>query len=392
MDESPTHIPTGATPQSSRTWGADAASQLALLTIPADQVAQQPLASRSDARMLVYRLGATPSIEDSLIRTLPQRLPQGSVLILNDTQVIPARVPIQTGRGRRGEVFLLRPDLTSGAGRQLVLGFPKRKILDAGHVIFPDGQSGAASPCDSTDLNPSGLAFWVDLPVLGKDLLSWLDQVGKIPLPPYIDRPPSSLDSSRYQTTFARHLGSVAAPTAGLHFSQTLLHQLQRGGIIVKFITLHVGGGTFLPMRSRDPTQHSMHPEAYCVPEETRQAVRSARLEGRPVIAVGTTTFRCIEDYDLRSGFEDGAHSTNSVWHETSLFLYPRDTIYCSRILSGLITNFHQPDSTLILLVASLIGTRETLTMYQHAIDRGYRFFSYGDANYLDFASVALSS
>jgi S-adenosylmethionine:tRNA ribosyltransferase-isomerase len=219
----------------------------------------------------------------------------------------------------------------------------------------------------------------------------WIDQWGIIPLPPYIHRDQikpavESPDRLSYQTVFAKDRGSVAAPTAGLHFSQQLLDQLSEKGINLRFLSLHVGAGTFLPVKSDSIENHTMHHESFMVPRQTLQDIFQAKQNGSPVIAVGTTSLRSLEDlYRKGDGDTDKILNLGNQWHETNLFLYPKhkEDRYTPWMIDGLITNFHQPKSTLFMLISLLLGLENAMNFYQFAFDKQFRLFSYGDSSLL---------
>lgn len=325
--------------------------------LPQELIAQYPLEERDKARlMVVFR--EPFRIEHRIFRNLPEYLRPGDVLVLNMTRVIKARLfarRADTGgkvellitrklEGRRFEA-LATPGRRARPGTLLRVGNFRLKVLDR----MPEGRR-MVELLDEVDPD------------------RFLEEAGVPPLPPYIKRPPMPRDEEWYQTVYARVSGSIAAPTAGLHFTPRLLQELEAQGVIIRYLVLHVGVGTFQPVRTEDVTQHQMEAEYYEIPPETQNAVREAKAEGRRVILVGTTVTRAMETWALGEGPASG-------W--TSLFIYPG---YRFRVLDGLITNFHLPRSTPLLLVAALLGRENLLRAYREAIAQRYRFFSYGDA------------
>lgn len=342
--------------------------------LPADRIAMEPMTDRHAARLLVR--SAAGQLRHEHIGGLPGLLPPGTLLIVNDSRVIPARTMGRTRTGAQAEIFLLEP-LDAAGQEWKALGKPFRKLARGATVDLPgDGQIVVLDA--GNDSGQPWLRVRFQSPATG--VLSWLDRWGTIPLPPYItrDRPPeagTSRDARNYQTVYAREKGSVAAPTAGLHFTPALLDQLRSAGIGLAGVTLHVGSGTFLPVKAADPDQHAMHDERFLVPAGTLTAIRQARQEKRPVVAVGTTALRSLEALALENGAPD-------QWHRTNLFIRARhrDERYHPRLVDGLLTNFHQPESTLFMLICALLGFDKAHAVYRTAVEENYRFFSYGDA------------
>ncbi|HZH44421.1 MAG TPA: tRNA preQ1(34) S-adenosylmethionine ribosyltransferase-isomerase QueA [Lysobacter sp.] len=326
--------------------------------LPPELIAQEPLPDRASSRLLVVPPGAAP-FEDRVFRELPALLSPGDLLVFNDTRVIPARLYGQKATGGRVEILIER--LLGGYEARAQIGASKspkpgsRIALDAGgeaEVIERDGEF-------------YRLRFDVE-----ESLEQWLLHAGQLPLPPYIQRAPGESDAERYQTVFARQPGAVAAPTAGLHFDQPLLETLRERGIEFGHVTLHVGAGTFQPVRVDDLSQHQMHSEWLNVGAELVEQVRRTRAQGGRVIAVGTTVVRALE-----TAMRDG--ELQPFAGETQLFIFPG---YRIRAIDALITNFHLPQSTLLMLVSAFAGRERVLSAYRHAVDARYRFFSYGDA------------
>jgi S-adenosylmethionine:tRNA ribosyltransferase-isomerase len=326
--------------------------------LPADLIAQVPLPERSASRLLMVP-PAPAAFEDRVVRDLPELLQPGDLLIFNDTRVIPARLFGQKTSGGRVEILIERllPDNEAraqvGASKTPKPG--SRIVLDAGgeaEVLGRDGEF-------------YHLRFHVD-----EGLESWLLHAGRLPLPPYIRREPGQDDLERYQTVFAKEVGAVAAPTAGLHFDAPLLEALRARGVEFGQVTLHVGAGTFQPMRAEDVREHRMHSEWLNVGAELVAQVRRIRERGGRVIAVGTTVVRALE-----SAMRDG--DLQPFAGETQIFIFPG---YRIRSVDAMLTNFHLPESTLLMLVSAFAGKDRVFAAYAHAVREQYRFFSYGDA------------
>ncbi len=327
--------------------------------LPPELIAQAPLAERSASRLLHVPPGDA-ALEDRHVRDLPSLLRAGDLLVFNDTRVIPARLFGAKATGGRVEILIER--LLPGAEARVQLGVSKppqvgsRIALDAGGEaeVLARGEDGFWQ-----------LRFHVD-----GALEDWLQEAGQLPLPPYIERRPDKADAERYQTVFAREAGAVAAPTAGLHFDAPLLEALRARGIETGHITLHVGAGTFQPVRVDDVQSHRMHSEWINVGEGLVEQVRRTRAAGGRVVAVGTTVVRALE-----SALVDGELRPFSG--DTSIFIYPG---YRLRSIDALMTNFHLPESTLLMLVSAFAGKARIFAAYEHAVRQRYRFFSYGDA------------
>ena len=327
--------------------------------LPEELIAQSPLPDRSASRLLVLpRYEGSPT--HGTFRDLPRYLSPGDLLVLNDSRVLPARLIGRRETGGRCELLLLHP---RGDDCWQVLGKPARKLPVGSRITFGDGEMTAVvlekGEAGELTVRFSYSGEWEER----------LSQLGKVPLPPYIRRQVD--DPERYQTVYARHEGSVAAPTAGLHFTQELLQELQGRGVAIAYLTLHVGVGTFRPVQVENIEEHRMHAEYYHVPEETARAVSEARRRGGRVVAVGTTVTRTLES----CAAPDGTVRPGSGWSD--LFIYPG---YRFKVIDGLLTNFHLPGSTLLMLVSAFAGRERVLQAYQEAIERRYRFFSFGDA------------
>ena len=328
--------------------------------LPSELIAQQPPAERIGSRLLRLSRGG---VSDHAFAELPNLLSPGDVLVFNDTRVIKARLHGAKDSGGRAELLVER-------------------VLDE-HVALAQIRA-SKPPREGTRLRLAGA---LDATVLGRDddlfrvrfegpdsVLVALERHGEVPLPPYITHSPDSTDERRYQTVYAREPGAVAAPTAGLHFDEPLLDRLRERGVTLAFLTLHVGAGTFQPVRVRDVADHRMHSEWYEIRPETAAAVARARAGGRAVVAVGTTSLRALESAARDGGVVAGCG-------ETELFITPG---YQFRVVDRLVTNFHLPKSTLLMLVSAFAGIERVRAAYRHAIERRYRFFSYGDAMLVD--------
>lgn len=336
--------------------------------LPKELIAQQPIEKRDQSRLLVYnRSGKT--ITHKVFSHLPSLLKAGDVLVLNNTRVFRNRLfGTRAKTGGKIEVFLLEPPCTS-----VVRAITKSggKLCDGEIISFADRHI-ECKILSSDELGERLLEFNIS----STELSSFLRSSADVPLPPYISRPEGStrLDESRYQTVYAERDGAVAAPTAGFHFTPQLLDQLAGMGVKKVFVTLHVGRGTFEPVRTNDISQHVMHSESYELTDESAKAINLARENGSRVIAVGTTSVRVLES----AADSDGRLCTRSG--STDIFIYPP---YKFKVCDALLTNFHLPKSTLLMLVSAFAGRDEILRAYSEAVKLRYRFFSYGDAMFL---------
>jgi S-adenosylmethionine:tRNA ribosyltransferase-isomerase len=381
--------------------------------LPESSIAWYPLAERDASRLLVYRAGV---ISETSYREIADALPEGSLLVFNNTRVVEARIVFQKPSGGKVEVFCLEPTAEYGgmAAAMAQTGKVRWKCLIGGASKWKAGQVLVKNIGDvgleARYLEKQGDSFLIELTWRPATLsfAELLHRAGSIPLPPYIHRAPDASDAERYQTVYARNEGSVAAPTAGLHFTGAVLDSLKPRGIGQLFVTLHVGAGTFLPVKSATLGQHVMHSEYIAVTREAIVALQQAGIAGRPVIAVGTTSARTIESlywlgvkalsgrselavhqwdaYQEPGGVEPAAalaalldwmerQGVSTLFTTTQLLITPG---YQWKLAGGLITNFHQPESTLLLLVASLAG-EDWRSIYQYALEHGFRFLSYGD-------------
>ncbi len=319
-------------------------------TLPEELIAQEPLAERSASRMLVVDR-ASGSWHDRAFTDFPQYLSPGDCLILNQSRVFPSRLFGVRERGSgRVEIFLVKPTGTDGATYQALVR-PGRKMLKGERVII--GPELRAEVLDQGEFGERTVRLEAD-----GDLFEVLERVGHIPLPPYIRRPDTPADRERYQTVFAQERGSVAAPTAGLHFTPEILDACRARGVDVATVTLHVGLGTFQPLHTEILEDVHLHSESFSVPPETIAAMDRARR----VVAVGTTSVRAIE--------------SDPAQKETDIFISPGFSFHRT---GALLTNFHLPKSSLLLLVSALAGRELILSAYRHAVEEKYRFFSYGD-------------
>lgn len=327
--------------------------------LPAELIAQTAPAERSKSRLLCADKQNPAIFHDRVFAELPDHLSAGDLLVFNDTQVIKARLFGQKQSGGAVEVLVER--LTSSCSA--LCQIRASKSPQPGSLLLLQG--------GLTVTIKQRIAPFFEL-VFPGEVLPLLEQHGQLPLPPYIQHAAQTVDEQRYQTIYARHPGAVAAPTAGLHFDQKLLEKLHAKGIQTAFLTLHVGAGTFTPVRTEDVREHKMHSEHYEISQELVDAVQATRNRGKQVIAVGTTTLRALEacaqlhQGELRAGPA-----------QTDIFIQPG---FCFQIVDRLITNFHLPKSTLLILVSAFAGYDMIRAAYRHAIAQRYRFFSYGDA------------
>lgn len=327
--------------------------------LPEALIAQYPLTERSDSRLLVYD-AAKNHHEHHVFKNITSHLDVGDLLVMNDSEVFPARFYGHKVSGGKVEFLIER-------------------ITGVDSFLAHIKASKSPKPSARIDLD---LNWWVDIVEKHEELYQcqlngaihqMLSQVGHMPLPPYITRPDEPLDLTRYQTIYAKHQGSVAAPTAGLHFDEQVMNALKLKGVKVAYLTLHVGAGTFRPVRTECITDHKMHFERFTVTEEVCSLIYETRQAGKRVIAVGTTTLRSLESAAALGELKP-------CERETDIFIYPG---FSFRVCDGLVTNFHLPESTLLMLVSAFIGHPQAMALYQIAIDEGYRFFSYGDASLL---------
>jgi S-adenosylmethionine:tRNA ribosyltransferase-isomerase len=351
--------------------------------LPQEQIAQRPLDHREASRLLLLsRFSGV--FEDRLFTEFPSLLRGDELVVFNNARVIPARLfgkrsgvhsqppPRATKLEHltgKVEIFLTR-ELDSETWEALVR--PGRKMQVGEKVLFGEGELEA----EILSRGPLGLRRLRFLSHDQNSISQHFERLGHVPLPPYIERADETSDRERYQTVFAKRPGAIAAPTAGLHFSTEILDRIRARGVEICELTLHVGLGTFQPIHSETLEGHVMHSEGYEMPEETAERIQVARDAGRPIVAVGTTVVRALEDAAQRAAEAGSANLVLSGKAEASLFIVPG---FRFRVVEGLLTNFHLPRSTLLALVCAFAGRERVLAAYKHAVEAGYRFYSYGD-------------
>lgn len=328
--------------------------------LPPELIAQEPVRARGTSRLLVLDR-STGEHHHRAVADIRDFVAPGSVMVFNNSRVRKARVYARATDSDREQEFLLvkrrDPD------RWLAIGRNSRKLTVGKRFTFSDGTVGEITAAEDPYRE---LHFDRDIDD------TWLEAHGHVPLPPYINREDTKVDAERYQTVYARTMGSIAAPTAGLHFTPELLDELRSHGVTVSFVTLHVGIGTFLPVRTEQIEDHEMHEEEYHVSPETAADIAAARAQGHPVVAVGTTSVRTLE-----SAWDPEQAEVRPGQGRTNLFIYPG---YSYRVVDHMFTNFHTPESTLLAMVSAFAGRERIMHAYREAVARKYRFFSYGDA------------
>jgi S-adenosylmethionine:tRNA ribosyltransferase-isomerase len=334
--------------------------------LPDDLIARHPAARRSDSRLL-HLDGRDGALADLRFVDLPRLLRAGDLLVFNDTRVIPARLHGHKATG--GKVELLLERVVGGERALVQLRSSKPPAIDS-RLHFDGGVQATVASREGD--------FW--LLDFGTDPAAVFEQYGEMPLPPYLRREAEDFDRDRYQTVYARVPGAVAAPTAGLHFDHALLEACERAGVSKTHVTLHVGAGTFQPVRVDNPREHRMHAELTEVAQAACEAIAACRARGGRVVAVGTTAVRALESAAQGGGLAP-------FKGDTRLFITPGDRF---RVVDALVTNFHLPESTLLMLVSAFAGTAHVLAAYRHAVARRYRFFSYGDAMFVEPDPAAL--
>ena len=331
--------------------------------LPNDLIAQHPLANRTDSRLLELRPDVDQHVQlvDRQFREILDLVKPGDLLVFNDTKVIPARLH---GKKETGGLVELLIERISGE-QQAWVQVRASKVPKTGSIVHIHNQAGETF--DVEMIGYDGRFYEVRFP---ENVFALLERFGELPLPPYIEHQPDGEDAQRYQTVVAKNPGAVAAPTAGLHFDESILQQLRGVGVNHATVTLHVGAGTFTPVREEDLSKHKMHYEWFSIPESTLRAIEKTKHSGGRIIAVGTTSLRALESQAI-SGQSSG---------ETNLFITPG---FQFKTVDCLLTNFHLPKSTLLMLVSAFAGVDNIRAAYQHAIQQQYRFFSYGDAMFL---------
>lgn len=328
--------------------------------LPKELIAQTPAEPRDSCRLLILDK-TTGAYTHQTFRAILDEIRPGDLFVFNNTKVIPARLRGTRSTGGKVEMLLLTP---KGNDLWEVLVNPGKKALPGEIITFSSHMS--CKVLEKTEFGGRVVHFQYD-----QDWDRLLDELGEMPTPPYIHE--KLEDKTQYQTVYAQYKGSAAAPTAGLHFTPELLEEMKKRGAELRFVTLHVGIGTFRPVAEENIEDHEMHREWYTISEETASAVNAARKEGRRVIAVGTTSVRTLE-----SAGQSGAVAAGSSW--TQLYIYPG---YTWKIVDAIVTNFHLPESTLIMMMASFAGKEHILTAYAEAVRQKYRFFSFGDAMFI---------
>lgn len=341
--------------------------------LPDNLIARYPTPERTASRLLKLD-GNTGALTDQHFPDLLEDIQAGDLLIFNNTRVIPARLYGRKSSGGKLEVLVervldehrcsahIRASKAPKEGAEIILGEDKLGEGNGFHAIMT-ARHGALFELQFSATQP---------------LFDLLQQAGHMPLPPYIDRPDEDADQERYQTVYSKVLGAVAAPTAGLHFDNAMLEKLSEKGVQTAFVTLHVGAGTFQPVRVENILDHQMHAEYAEVSEEVVEKILSTKAAGKRVIAIGTTSVRSIES--AAQAAEQSGKLIAPFFSDTQIFLYPGKTF---KVVDALVTNFHLPESTLIMLVSAFAGYRHTMQAYQHAVANQYRFFSYGDAMFI---------
>lgn len=331
--------------------------------LPQELIAQVPIKNRDESRLLILDR-STQTLEDKIFRDIIDYLDPGDCLVRNNTKVIPARLYGKKDTGANVEFVLLK-NIEGDIWEAMVR--PGNKLHIGAKVIFGDGLL-TAEILDTTEDGTRKVKFTYD--GIFNEIL---DQIGLMPLPPYIHE--SLKDNDRYQTVYAKYEGSAAAPTAGLHFTPELLKKIEEKGIDIANVTLHVGIGTFRPVKETNIEDHHMHTEHYYIKQEDADKINKAKLAGKRVIAVGTTSCRTLETIaDPKTGM------VNACEGDTGIYIYPGYKFKC---IDGLITNFHLPESTLIMLVSAFAGKDYIMKAYKHAVDEKYKFFSFGDAMFI---------
>ena len=342
--------------------------------LPSELIARYPTKERTASRLL-YLNGNTGEFADQHFTDLLEHLNEGDLLVFNNTRVIPARLYGRKLSGGKVEALLER---VLDEHRCLAHVRASKAPKEGTVLVFGEDKLGEGNGLTATMTERHDTLF--ELQFEGEEsLFNLLQQAGHMPLPPYIDRPDEDADQERYQTVYSKVLGAVAAPTAGLHFDQNLLAKLKEKGVNTAFVTLHVGAGTFQPVRVENILDHKMHAEYAEVSQDVVDQILQTKANGKRVIAVGTTSVRSIES--AAQAVKNADSLIEPFFSDTSIFIYPGKTF---KVVDALVTNFHLPESTLIMLVSAFAGYRTTMNAYAHAVIEKYRFFSYGDAMFIE--------
>lgn len=342
--------------------------------LPSELIARYPTKERTASRLL-YLNGNTGEFADQHFTDLLEHLNEGDLLVFNNTRVIPARLYGRKLSGGKVEALVER---VLDEHRCLAHVRASKAPKEGTVLVFGEDKLGEGNGLTATMTERHDTLF--ELQFEGEEsLFNLLQQAGHMPLPPYIDRPDEDADQERYQTVYSKVLGAVAAPTAGLHFDQNLLAKLKEKGVNTAFVTLHVGAGTFQPVRVENILDHKMHAEYAEVSQDVVDQILQTKANGKRVIAVGTTSVRSIES--AAQAVKNPEHLIEPFFSDTSIFIYPGKTF---KVADALVTNFHLPESTLIMLVSAFAGYRTTMNAYAHAVAEKYRFFSYGDAMFIE--------
>ncbi len=342
--------------------------------LPDELIARYPTAERSASRLL-HLNGATGEFFDEKFTDLLEHINAGDLLIFNNTRVIPARLYGRKTSGGKVEALIER---VLDEHRCLAHVRASKAPKEGSELIWGEDKLGEGNGFKSTMIARHDTLFELKFED-EKPLFDLLQQAGHMPLPPYIDRPDEEADQERYQTVYSEVLGAVAAPTAGLHFDNAMLEKLKSKGVETAFVTLHVGAGTFQPVRVANILDHKMHAEYAEVPQDVVDKILATKAKGKRVICVGTTSVRSVES--AAQAVKNTENLIEPFFSDTSIFLYPGKNF---KVVDALITNFHLPESTLIMLVSAFAGYRNTMNAYAHAVENQYRFFSYGDAMFIE--------
>ena len=344
--------------------------------LPDELIARYPKAQRTASRLLQLN-GENGEIFHRTFSDILDLINEGDLLVFNNTRVIPARMFGRKVSGGKVEVLVERV-LTET--RFLAHVRSSKAPKEGAQLILGEDKLGTGNGVKATMISRHDALFELEINEKSTELLEVLQQIGHMPLPPYIDRPDEEADKERYQTVYNKIPGAVAAPTAGLHFDDELLAKLKAKGVNFAFVTLHVGAGTFQPVRVEKIEDHHMHAEYVEVPQDAVEAIIATKAQGKRVIAVGTTSVRSIESAALEAEKQGGSQLLAPYFSDTSIFIYPGKKF---RVVDCLLTNFHLPESTLIMLVSAFAGYENTMNAYKSAVENQYRFFSYGDAMFI---------